>query len=163
MNDREPHDKAEVSRILHFVIETPSLGIRCRPAIVVEDYPELRQPGLVDISVFTDGAADGPYGIDNHRHGSDDNMPEAGNTTRVNYSLASRLEVAIRPNHSCRAVGSWHWPRECRVLQDPINPYIDTTGVKVHHVHGLGLAGDFCPACRREYEETHAPGTRRTT
>lgn len=161
-NEREPHDKAEISRSLHFVIDTPN-GIKCRPGTVVEDYPEVRQPGLVDLAVFTDGPMDGKYGIDDHRHGSDDNMPEAGNTTRVNYTLAARLETAVRPNHACRAVGSWHWPRECRALQDPINPYIDGTGLKYYHVHGLGIAGDFCAACRREYEETHATGPRRTT
>lgn len=154
--EREPHDKAEISRSLHFVIQTPNNGLRCRPGIVVEDFPELRQPGLVDMVVFPDGAMDGKYGVDNHRHSTDDNMPDAGNTTRANYPLTGRLETAVRPNHSCRAVGSWHWPRECSALQDPINPYTDETGVIYNHVHGLGIAGDFCPACRREYEETHA-------
>lgn len=156
MNEREPHDKAEISRVLHFVIDTPN-GIKCRPAIVLEDYLELRQPGLVDLVVFPDGGMDGPYGVDRHDHQSLPDNDEL-HTGKANYPLTGRLETAIRPNHSCRGVRSWHWPRECKALQDPINPYVDSTGVKFHHVHGLGIAGDFCSACRREYEETHASG-----
>lgn len=161
-NEREPHDKAEIARILHFVIDTPS-GIKCRPGIVVEDHPELRQPGLIDLVVWPDGGMDGRYGVDDHRHGSDDNMPDASKTTRANYAIAGRLETAVRPNHACRGVGSWHWPRECKTLQDPINPYIDSVGQKYHHVHGLGLSGDYCAACRRENEETNGTRSRRSS
>lgn len=150
-NSRTPDDKAEVSRSLHFVIENIQ-GIRCRPGIVVEDYPELRQPGLVDLAVFTDGANDGKYGTDDHLH----SVEVDASTGRVNHILPTRLEVAVKPNHACRAVGSWHWPRECHSLQDPINPYVDSTNVKWHHSHGLGHAGDFCAACRREKEDANA-------
>lgn len=154
MTEHKPADKAEVSRILHYVIEN-SQGIRCRPAIVVENYPELHQPGLVDVMVFPDGGMDGRYGVDDHRHGSDDNMPEASKTTRANYNIGGRLEQGVRPNHFCRAVGSWHWPRECHAIPDPINPYIDSTGLKVNHNHGLGISDAACKACQREFEEKH--------
>lgn len=134
---------ASVGRVLHFVIENRH-GIRCRPAVVVEDWPESGKPGYVNLQVFTDGSNDGHYGLDDHEHG----MSIGPRTEKANETLSTRWETSVLPNHAVKAVRSWHWPRLCSGLEQPPEPYVDGSNTRYHHNHKAEMADEHnCLAC----------------
>lgn len=149
MNDQEFNvDEAQVGRILHFVTREGN----CRPALVVNDWPGAGRPGYVNLVVFPDGSndRDRDYGIDKHVH----KLEEDKRTDIANMPLLTRWETSVHPNHAVRAVGFWHWPRECKNLQDAAPPYIDKAGVKTFHTHAAGIVdARNCYACRHESNE----------
>ena len=85
-----------MGRIVHYVLDgtsaKPESRGRVRPAIIVNDWPEMQAlyPGYANLQVFTDGTNDG---LD----------PVAWVTSRV-------FSEAHEP-------GTWHWP----ALRSPTN------------------------------------------
>lgn len=135
---------AEISRILHFVIDK-NPNPRCRPGIVVEDHLPNNPLALVNLVVFLDGSNDSPWGIDKHRH--DNNAPSA------NLINCTHWEPSITPNHLVRVVGTWHWPRECGSLVNPAEPFTDDERRRVFHMHVEGIRDlNHCTACIAEAE-----------
>lgn len=130
-NQRElNNDEITIARTVHFVIEQHG-RLRCRPAVVVEDWPESGRPGYVNIQVFTDNTNDMPYGAANGYSGI-------------------QWETSVLPNHAFRAHRSWHWPRECQEMQNPMEPPVDDDDkIRWHHNHGSGMRDPHnCHACR---------------
>lgn len=153
----ESQEEILVGRTLHYVVDIEG-SPRCRAAIVVEDWDNSR----VNLVVFPDGSNDGKYGIDNHEHrysfssgepvfGGPSNV-HSTTTGPANIPLMVRWEQNVMPNHAHRAVGSWHWPRECYRLEQPAAPFIDPdTKQKYFHTHGSGFRDENnCPACIME-------------
>lgn len=136
MNENQDSvDNAEIVRLLHFVLDKYPYPNKCRPAMVVEDWPGRWPSGLVNLVVFPDGTNDGPYGVDDHRHYHNNE-----HTDRANTSLLIRWETSVLPNHSIKAVRSWHWPRECKNLHEPAEVFIDEfTKERYYHNHADGL------------------------
>lgn len=156
-------DVAQVGRILHFVIEN-GWGLKCRPAIVVEDWPGQGKPGYVNLVVYTDGKNDGAYGTDKHYHQYQRYDPAVqadpyqAPTYEVNDSLLTRWETSVMPNHAVKAKGTWHWPRECQSMHEPKAPFVKEDKSKVHHNHAEGFVDvRNCYACTLE-EQTRVTG-----
>lgn len=128
MNEEFNVDEAQIGRVLHFVVPDTN-GTKCRPAIVVEDWPKSGRPGYVNLQVLTDGKNDGK-----------DNVV---------------WETSVLPNHAARAMRSWHWPRECGKLESPPPAYVKD-GTVWHHNHMAGLLDIHnCSACK--LQEDNAP------
>lgn len=156
-------DEAQIGRVLHFVIDKAGQP-QCRPAFVVHDWPSQGKPGYVNLVVFPDGTNDGKYGTDQHDHsysytegemviGGQSNM-RSGRVGGANSSLLTRWETSVFPNHGTKAVRSWHWPRECARLQEPMAPYKAQDGLQ-HHNHADGVVDVHnCYACSRQAAET---------
>lgn len=90
-------DRAQVGRILHYVLDN-GVGLHCRPALVVEDFPSSKKPGYVNLKVSLDGSNDDP---------------------RTDHPSGTIWKTAVAPNHSAKVKGTWHWPRECEKLGEP--------------------------------------------
>lgn len=86
----------QIGRTLHFVIYN-GLHIRCRPALVVEDFSFApnRRKGYVNLRVATDGA--------NDIQGPDEPFI---------------WKTAVLPDRETKTPGTWHWPRECAHAKD---------------------------------------------
>lgn len=137
MNENQDSvDNAEIVRLLHFVLDKYPYPNKCRPAMVVEDWPGKGPSGLVNLVVFPDGTNDGAYGVDKHDHSS---VGMATRTGVANTSLLVRWETSVLPNHSVKAVRSWHWPRECKNLKEPMEAFIEEyTKERYYHNHPDG-------------------------
>lgn len=168
MNDQEITnvDQAQVARNLHFVIDNGH-GLKCRPAMVVEDWPDSGRTGYVNLVVFPDGTNDGKYGTDDHGHRVGPfRSSEEGNritadfpdkTDRANVPLLTRWETSVLPNHAVRAHRTWHWPRECQHMNAPEASYVDKSGQKNHHNHAEGFIDTHnCYACTVRKNEQEA-------
>lgn len=137
----ETLDDVQIGRILHFVIPSG----KCRPAIVVEDWPEAGKPGYCNLVVFPDGSNDGKYGVDDHTHQYVMGEPMIGGksmrsaTDKANLPLMTGWETSVLPNHAVRAVRTWHWPRECKNLHKPAVPFVDDEKRVNHHNHAEGM------------------------
>lgn len=147
MNENQDSvDNAEIGRILHFVLDKYPNPNKCRPAIVVEDWPGNGRTGLVNIAVFTDGSNDGKYGVDDHTHQipglfriEDATIVEKlpYKTDKANLPLMVGWETSVLPNHAVKAVRTWHWPRECKSLHEPMEVFIEEyTKERYYHNHG---------------------------
>jgi hypothetical protein len=148
LNQQENVDEVQIGRVLHFVIFKRGRS-QCRPALVVEDWPDQGRPGYCNLVVFPDGTNDGLYGTDIHRHhlGIDKNPAFTG---IANNSLLVHWETSVLPNHAVKAVGTWHWPRGCSNLVLPAEPFThpDTKEV-AHHNHAESYTDiRNCIACR---------------
>lgn len=123
MNQTEQDpDVAQIGRVLHFVIDKGH-KLQCRPALVVEDWPEQGKPGYVNLVVFVDGSNDKP-------------TAQRPNNTAEMWELNPTLwETSVMPNHAVRAHRSWHWPKECSHLDEPLAPYIGVDRKRYHHNH----------------------------
>ena len=147
MNENQDSvDNAEIVRLLHFVLDKYPYPNKCRPAMVVEDWPGKGPSGLVNLIVFPDGTNDGAYGTDKHYHQYQRYDPQVNAdiyqapTYEANTSLLVRWETSVLPNHSVRAVRSWHWPRECKSLHEPMEVFIEEfTKERYYHNHADGL------------------------
>lgn len=110
---------AQIGRVLHFVIDK-GYKLQCRPALVVEDWPEQGKPGYVNLVVFIDGIND------------------IGNRLEE-YPPTSIWETSVLPNHAVRAHRSWHWPKECTHLADAQAPFVAVDKKRYHHSHANGV------------------------
>lgn len=135
-------DEVQIGRVLHFVIEKGQV-VQCRPALVVEDWPNQGKPGYCNLVVFPDGTNDGAYGTDQHMHNHG-----IAKTDGANTSLLVRWETSVLPNHAVRSVRSWHWPRECVHLSQPPEPFVNEAKERFHHNHATGVVDIHnCIAC----------------
>lgn len=152
-------DEVQIGRILHFVTYNRDRP-QCRPAIVVEDWPNQGKPGYANMIVFPDGSNDGKYGVDDHKHGYSQRTGEPriggpsnvarANTDIANVPLLTRWETSVLPNHAVKAVRSWHWPRECSKLHAAMEPFKSEDGI-IHHNHEESVNDPHnCPACQRQ-------------
>lgn len=145
MNENQDSvDNAEIVRLLHFVLDKYPYPNKCRPAMVVEDWPGKGPSGLVNLVVFTDGTNDGKYGQDDHTHQYTSQIIAGGtlrsSTDRANLPLLIGWETSVLPNHSVKAVRSWHWPRECKSLHEPMEVFIEEfTKERYYHNHADGM------------------------
>ena len=150
MNENNDNlDDIQVGRIVHLVIPSG----RCRPAIVTENWKESGKPGYVNLVVFPDGSNDGKYGVDEHTHQikSDISLPIEGKTSIANLPLLTGWETSVHPNHTVRAVRTWHWGRECGKLHQPPAPYITEEKEIYHHNHVDGMRDPHnCSGCIAE-------------
>lgn len=131
MNENIQVDEAQIGRILHYVIDK-GYKLQCRPAIVVEDWPDQGKPGYVNLQLFLDGTNDASY--------------------------KTGWETSVLPNHAVRANRTWHWPRECPGLGNPPPAYTSGSDIKYHHNHTdavIDVAN--CVACKVSTEEIQAP------
>lgn len=153
MNQELNMDEAQIGRVLHFVLEGYQGRPQCRPALVVEDWPSQGKPGYVNLCVFPDGTNDGKYGTDDHDHGvpshHEGQSPERSH--KANLSMMTHWETSVLPNHAVKAVRTWHWPRECRNLQNPAEPYVNSAKERYQHNHAEGVVDVHnCTACKME-------------
>lgn len=133
-------DDIQISRVVHFVIPSG----KCRPAIVVEDWPGSGKPGYVNLVVFPDGSNDGKYGADDHTHQYAEQVLIGGkslnnSTDRANLPLLVGWETSVLPNHAVRAIRTWHWGRECSKLHKPQSSFVDDNKEVWHHNHVDGF------------------------
>lgn len=157
-NQQESLDEVQIGRVLHFVTEHYGKP-QCRPALVVEDWPNQGKPGYVNIVVFPDGTNDGKYGTDEHDHPIPPSIAydnQLGNRIgKANVSLMTRWETSVMPNHAVRAVRSWHWPRECVRLRLPMEPLNLPDEGLIHHNHEANVVDIAnCYACSRQAKTT---------
>lgn len=153
-------DEAQVGRVLHFVVDNGH-GLRCRPALVVEDWPEQGKPGYVNLIVFPDGSNDGDYGKDKHDHpytyqsgeiilGGPSNSVRT-RTGPVDSPARTIWETSVNPNHAVRAFRTWHWPRECKTMENPASPFQSNDIGRIHHNHAAGFVDPHnCIACHSQ-------------
>lgn len=106
-------DEATVGRILHFVMAKGE-RVTCRPALVVEDWPNQGKPGYVNLAVFPDGSND-----------------------KVDKMVL--WETSVLPNHAVRAARTWHWPRECNHMEVAATPFHRADGSLAYHNHSAGM------------------------
>ena len=154
MNEEINVDEAQIGRVLHFVIDKSGRP-QCRPALVVEDWPSQGKPGYVNLVVFPDGSNDGKWGIDNHAHQLGKTEEGASVVTLgTNVPLLTRWETSVLPNHAVRAVRSWHWPRECIRLEQPMEPYKPEHENPIPHNHAVSVVDTHnCYACSRQTQD----------
>lgn len=124
-------DQAQVSRNLHYVLDN-GVSTRCRPAMVVENWPGSSPPGLVNLVVFPDGSNDG-----------------RGFLSASQFILPI-WKTSVPPNHAIKANRTWHWPRECDHMQEPAPPYVDRSGKTNHHNHISDVEDSNCYACSQK-------------
>lgn len=128
MQEELLNNNAERGRILHFVLDK-GYSLQCRPAMVVEDWPESGRPGYVNLVVFIDGSND------NRNYEADGRMPLVWQTS-------------VLPNHAVKVYRTWHWPRECKSLHPAAEPFTVTNKGRFHHTHQGGIRDvPNCYAC----------------
>lgn len=159
-------DEAQIGRILHYVIDK-GYKLQCRPAIVVEDWPDQGKPGYVNLVVFLDGTNDASAGGEDvhvHDYGFESGElviggPSNWREVKTGPAKGSKLtdwQTSVNPNHAVRAHRTWHWPRECTSMHEPAKPY-ENLNHRYHHNHAAGVVDEHnCYACHQELDAAKA-------